>query len=560
MASIISKKVNGSTYYYLREMARVGGKPKMVSERYLGKAADIEAAIAGATVLPERTRHLGFGDLAAALSVLGRIGVRDAVDRVVGARREDAAASVGTYVELMVANRVVAPCSKLAFGDWWATTAGDRLVKLPPSALDHRRFWDAMDALDDETLSEIHRLVVTKMADEFALSTEGLVLDMTNVSTYVDTSNDRNTIARRGHAKNKRHDLRIVGLSLVVTKDGAVPIASHAYPGNRPDVTQFVTAITQLSRQLAGVSDPAQLTVVFDAGMDSAANLGLLDELGLHFVASVPPHQHPELLAVRSSDFRVVDEATLPGVSAFERELQVLGRRLRVVVTHSAEFHRKQSRGFDQTLAKAAAQLADLARRLAGGHSRRPREAVEAEIAEILRPRWVARVLRTALAGSGPKDFSLSFTIDAEARQALEDEVFGKRILITDRRQWSVADVILAYRSQWQVEDGFRQMKDPDCVAVAPMFHWTDQKIAVHLFCCVLALSVLRLMVREVRTEGLVMSACDVLCELGRIEETVLVYPSTGGRPRARRMLTEMSPTQERLFGLFELEALAPSA
>ncbi len=457
MASIISKKVNGSTYYYLREMARVGGKPKMVSERYLGKAADIEAAIAGATVLPERTRHLGFGDLAAALSVLGRIGVKDAVDRVVGARREDAAASVGTYVELMVANRVVAPCSKLAFGDWWATTAGDRLVKLPPSALDHRRFWDAMDALDDETLSEIHRLVVTKMADEFALSTEGLVLDMTNVSTYVDTSNDRNTIARRGHAKNKRHDLRIVGLSLVVTKDGAVPIASHAYPGNRPDVTQFVTAITQLSRQLAGVSDPAQLTVVFDAGMDSAANLGLLDELGLHFVASVPPHQHPELLAVRSSDFRVVDEATLPGVSAFERELQVLGRRLRVVVTHSAEFHRKQSRGFDQTLAKAAAQLADLARRLAGGHSRRPREAVEAEIAEILRPRWVARVLRTALAGSGPKDFSLSFTIDAEARQALEDEVFGKRILITDRRQWSVAEVILAYRSQWQVEDGFRR-------------------------------------------------------------------------------------------------------
>ena len=62
---------------------------------------------------------------------------------------------------------------------------------------------------------------------------------------------------------------------------------------------------------------------------------------------------------------------------------------------------------------------------------------MEAEIAEILRPRWVARVLRTALAGSGPKDFSLSFTIDAEARQALEDEVFGKRILITDRRQWS---------------------------------------------------------------------------------------------------------------------------
>ena len=62
MASIVHERIGGQTYYYLREMARVGGKPKMVSQRYLGKAADIEAAMAGATVEPERTRHLAFGD------------------------------------------------------------------------------------------------------------------------------------------------------------------------------------------------------------------------------------------------------------------------------------------------------------------------------------------------------------------------------------------------------------------------------------------------------------------------------------------------------------------
>ena len=278
MASIISKKVNGGTYYYLREMARVGGKPKMVSERYLGKAEDIEAAMAGATVLPERTRHLAFGDLAAACRCCGASD-SETGRRVIGGRRDDAAASVGTYVELMVANRVVAPCSKLAFRDWWATTAGDRLVKLPPSALDHRRFWEAMDALDDETLSEIHRLVVTRMVDEFALSAEGLVLDMTNVSTYVDSANERNTIARRGHAKNKRHDLRIVGLSLVVTKDGAVPIASHAYPGNRPDVTQFATAITRcLASSPASASPRAHRRLRRRHGLGRQPRL--LDELG----------------------------------------------------------------------------------------------------------------------------------------------------------------------------------------------------------------------------------------------------------------------------------------
>ncbi len=93
----------------------------------------------------------------------------DAVDAVVGARRDDAAASVRSCAELMLANRIVAPCSKLASVEWWATTAGDRMVKLPQSALDHRRFWDAMDQLTPAMLQEIHKRVVTTMVAEYAI-------------------------------------------------------------------------------------------------------------------------------------------------------------------------------------------------------------------------------------------------------------------------------------------------------------------------------------------------------------------------------------------------------
>src|SRR5580658_6128595 len=100
-------------------MARVDGKPKMVSERYLGKASDIEAAMKGAEMVPERTRHLAFGDFAAVWSMLERLKVVETIDEVVGTRRSDANPSVGTYIALAAANRVVAPCSKLAFADWW---------------------------------------------------------------------------------------------------------------------------------------------------------------------------------------------------------------------------------------------------------------------------------------------------------------------------------------------------------------------------------------------------------------------------------------------------------
>jgi hypothetical protein len=208
MASIVGKKQGGKTYYYLVESARVGGKPRIVSQRYLGSADEIAQRLSeSGPGEPDRTRHLSFGDLAAVWGMLARLGVSEIVDAVVGDRRSDAAGSVGTYFALSVANRVVAPCSKLAFADWWATTCGDRLVKLPASALDHRRFWEAMDAVSDVALIEIERRIVERMVASFDLDCSGLVLDMTNFATYIDSGNVRAPIAQRGHAKQKRTDL-----------------------------------------------------------------------------------------------------------------------------------------------------------------------------------------------------------------------------------------------------------------------------------------------------------------------------------------------------------------
>src|SRR5579875_1767355 len=554
VASIISKKVNGQTYYYLREMARVGGKPKMVSERYLGKAADIEAAMDGAEMVPERTRHLAFGDLAAAWSILERLGVRSIIDE----RRGDAAASVGTYIALATLNRVVAPCSKLAFQQWWATTAGDRLVKLSSAALDHRRFWDAMDEIPVAKLSAIEDQVTTRAVETFGIATSGLVLDMTNFATYIDSANLRAPIAQRGHAKQKRNDLRLVGLGLVAARDGGIPLLSHAYAGDRPDVTQFATVVSTLARRFSRLGDLSELTLVYDAGQDSAKNQQVIEGTGMHFVGSLRPSDHPDLLAVPLRRYRVVDAEAFPGLTAFESRVEALGSSRRVVVTHSDELHQSQSRGFDQTMSRVRRRLHELQRVLEGGRGRRSRAGVMAEIAEATKARWVRRCIQTTLVGEEPDELSLEIEEDPAWRRALEAELFGKRVLFTDQEDWSIPEIVAAYRSQWMVEADFRQMKDPSVVAFSPMFHWTEQKIRVHVFSCTLALMVARLMVREAERAGLHMSARALLASLAGIEETVLLYPSAGGRPRARRLLTEMDETQTELSELFGLATYAP--
>ena len=130
MASIVGKRRGKQTYYYLVESARVEGKPRIVSQQYLGSAEEVMAKLAETparrtgTQPAQAVRGSGGGVVDA-----GRLDVAGIVDEV-APRYANAAASVGTYLALACANRIVDPCSKRGFADWWATTAGPRWVKL----------------------------------------------------------------------------------------------------------------------------------------------------------------------------------------------------------------------------------------------------------------------------------------------------------------------------------------------------------------------------------------------------------------------------------------------
>jgi len=567
MASIAGKKRGGATYYYLVESARVGGKPRITSQEYLGTAEELAAAMRGGGLgLPGRIQHKDFGAAAAAWGVLEDLGVAGIIDEVAGARRSDAAASTGTYLALAALNRVVAPCSKLAFADWWATTAAPRFTKIPATVLDHRRFWDAMHAVHLEDLQEMSRRIALAMAAEFGLDCSSVALDMTNFATFIATGNLRAPIAQRGKAKQKRADLRIVGLGLVVTRDGGIPLTWHAYPGDRPDVTQFPEMIRQLRARYdaitaaAGVpAGPADMTVVFDAGQNSEANFAGLAETGLRYVGSVPASDCPDLIALPAAVRSVADAGRFGGLTAYETRRVVYGAERRVILTHSPELHASQAAGFDgTTLAKAGKKLDELAATLARGKTRRARAKVEAEIETITRKPWVRRVVTWQLDGQQPRDLRLTWSADQAARAALEEEIFGKHVLITDHDDWPAAEVIAGYRSQSEAEFSFRQLKDPRVVSFSPMHHWTEHNIRVHLFTCVLALQIAHLMRLKARRAGLDLSVRALLAELADIGETILLYPGDRGRPKAHRMLTDTTNAQDKLSDIFGLARYAP--
>ncbi|MGH3163788.1 MAG: IS1634 family transposase [Streptosporangiaceae bacterium] len=568
MASIVGKKRGTATYYYLVESARVDGKPRIVSQEYLGTADELAAAMRGGGLgLPDRTRHKKFGAVAAAWAMLEDLGVAAFIDEAAGPRPSGQPLSTGTYLVLAALGRLVAPCSRAAFADWWKTTAGDRFTRIGASALDHRYFWQAVHDVTLEQLEQVSEKIAVKIVQSAGVDVSSVALDMTNFATFTGSGNGKAPIAQRGKAKQKRSDLRLAGLGLVVTRDGGIPLTWHAYPGNKPGVTQFPAMIDQLLARYQAVTAAAgitaqdpDMTVVFDAGQNSEANFALLAGTNLHYVGSVPASDCRDLLALPAEARTVVDKDRFGGLTACDTRREVYGTERRAILTHSPELHEHQARGFDgTTLAKAARQLDELAATLARGKTRRARDKVEAEITKITHDAWARRVITWQLDGDNPRDLRLTWSIDAAARAALEEEIFGKHVLITDHDDWPAAEVIAAYRSQSEAEFSFRQMKDPRAVSFSPMFHWTEHNIRIHVFTCVLALQIAHLMRLQAGRAGMHMSVRELLRQLAGIGETVLIYPAERGRPKARRMLTETTATQDKLIETFQLDRYAPA-
>ncbi|TFE31019.1 IS1634 family transposase [Frankia sp. B2] len=564
MASIIKKRIAGRTYLYAGTSVRVDGQPRIVDQIYLGPEDEVIALLAGQAgggdpMLPDATEHRRFGDVAAVWAMLTRIDAAGIIDAAVGGAKVSGETTAGTYLTLAALNRICDPCSKARIAGWYSTTPLRRITGIPVRDLDHHRFWDAMDRVDLEKVDAIETALTRRMIEVFGLDTSALILDMTNFATFIDSTNTRAPVAARGKAKQKRYDLRLIGLGLVATRDGGIPLLSRVYQGSQPDVTQFTPMIRELARRYADAVDaPRGLTLTFDPGQNSTPNFAELAALRLHFVGSVPPSDLPDLLARPAGDRSVVTRYADEGLTALDTRATVLGAERRVILTHSPGLHTAQQVGFAQTLAKTTSQLDELAARLARGKTRRARGPVEADIADFLAPRWVARVLRTELTGDTPATFRLAFAHDQAAQQSLEEELFGKWILVTDHDDWPVDQVIDAYRSQEDLEAGFRQAKDPHVVSFGPIHHFTDHKIRIHLFTCVLALSVAHLMRREADRAGLRLSVPALLGELEGIGETVLLYQGERGRPRARQMLTRLSPLQQQLHHLFDLGQYTP--
>jgi transposase len=564
MASLIKKKKANTIYYYVVESARVDGKPRIVHQTYLGTADSVARLVQDRTApVPLSATTVEFGLPGALWLAAEKSGVFALLQSLWPTPRSGP--STAHYLLLAAIHRICQPGPKTEVADWYRDSILSSLWGFAPERFSSQAFWDCFDRIatgeslpsdKQDELEEAQLRLLGLWKEKQLVTRRLLAYDTTNFYTYIASTNERNSLAQRGHNKQGRHNLRQVGLSYVLDGDNGLSLCHHLYRGNVGDAEEFPDAlhriVTLLERnQIA----PQTVTLVLDKGSAALANTLELEQAGVGWISALPWTQAP-------AEFRSTEKLTPlssqePGVSAAAETMLVHGKQYRCVVKYSAPFASEQLHSLTTSLSKAMQSMRRLARELATSAASFTERGLRNKIARWLAPQFVDELVSYTLEQRDGR-WHLQFDFDHQALDRLMKQRLGRTVLISNRFDWTPEQIITAYSGQQHIEQVFRGLKDGDWLRWGPMYHWTDQKIRVHAFYCMLGISLLQYVRRQAEPAWPGLSTEQLLDQLRQIQKYNLLYPPQGGKGpnRVATVLSKQSLIQQALTKVLGLDQL----
>jgi len=562
MASIIKKKIKNQIYYYYAESKRVNGKPKLVNQKYLGTAEKLlEKILLAEKPFEERVLYsdeADFGSVMLLYDIADRLGIKEIIGRIIPKREQGA--PVGSYILTAAINRAVNPAAKSGLSEWYANTCLPVVSGLAPTTFTAQNFWNNT-CFSQAEVDRAEDAILRRVVETYQIDMTHIIYDATNFFTYIDTKQD-SQLSKRGHCKHKRNDLRIVGLSLMVESEFAIPLLHEAYPGNRGDAKEFPIMMEKLKNRYEAITGKtADVTVVFDRGNNSGQNIDLLEsgDFKLHYVGGLKRSEAKDLYMIDLSEYAPLCSPSLEKQSAYRKEMEVYGRKATVVIVYNPELEKGQMQGILFNMERAEAKLLELQQKLtrrASGEvtkGKKPTvESVTTAVEKILKSEYM-RDIFAYIVEEREGNICLDFASSDSELERIRRDYLGKTVLFTDQDDFTNEQIVLAYRSAWHVESAFKQMKNPKHLAVRPIFHWTDEKIRVHIFICVLAYRLCCLLIKELSEAGIHITINRLMEEMSHIKR-VHTFFGDMRKPQKIASFTRGSDLAEKVEQLYSLK------
>ena len=565
MATVISKKKGNKLYYYVVESARVGGRPRIVQQTYLGSAERVADLLKDRTApVPVEASTREFGLPGALWVAAQRSGVWDVLKSMWVP--PESGPSIAHYLLLAAIHRICQPGPKTEVADWYRKTVLSSVWRFAPEEFRSQDFWDGFhriqvgdDKQEEDDLERAQSALLSCWKDRQMVSRRVLAYDTTNFYTWTASTNQRNRLAQRGHNKQGRHNLRQVGLSYVLDGEHGISLCHHVYAGNVPDVEELPEALERLVKMLdRNQIERSSVTLVFDKGTAALDNTLLLNQAGVGWISALPWNQAPPELRERPVEELPLCSSAHPGVHAVAERAIVHGAEYLCVLKYSSAFASEQLHSLTTSLAKVMQSLRRLSQDLAKPGCRLKENSIRKKIQRWLSTPFLEDLIQWQLESKNGR-WHLQFDFNGTGFQKILTHRLGRTILVTPHLDWSAEQVVAAYSDQQRIEQVFRGLKDGDWLGWGPMYHWTDSKIRVHAFYCMVGVSLLQYLYKQAQTAWPGLSMEQMIDELRQIGQFVLLYPPQGEKGPQRAAIVQSKQTfpQQQLAKVLGLDELA---
>lgn len=504
MVHIEKKVIEGKTYLYLAIRAKVDGKSKRVWQKYLGPEASFQKKAEAMKLKLSKNYSITtreFGLELALWQIAEELQLHQIIDEITNKRAQGLA--VSQYLVLSAINRIINPVSKQQIGSWldrsylksYTSNIEDTYAeRLSMAYTNHFQY------LTDDAIFQIQQKLAGQLLSHFEVKMDQLFYDPTNFYTYINPG-EEDMFPRHGKSKEGRNVLNLIGLSVVCTNDGGLPLFHHVYPGNVQDAELFKTQHQTILKHLHQLDlNPTDVTLVFDKGNISEEAFSGIDKSGLQFICTVRPSSHKDLHDLTKDDFKMV---SLPngkevGFKEYSRKLHSQDRRL--IVCYDGNRQQWYEKNKLAKIQKKVQAIHTWFETRLNTHKWRLKENVEEKIQKMMGKRFLPYVNYSV---EEAEDGELSYDL------SMDDDYFdseiaklGKSYLMTSHGEDRTAkQLIWLYRQQYTVEKLFSYLKDhPHAVKVRPMFHHKDESIRGHIFVCILGVLLLLLLKRKVNS------------------------------------------------------------
>lgn len=557
MASLQKIKSKGINYYSIVESRRINGKPTPVTITYLGNIENILNVFNNQNVNDNKDiKSYSYG----AVYALWKIAQKHHIIKYLNNSFPEQTRNGLTRGEtLLLASiyRAIYPGSKNEFSERISETSLPSIVKFDPEKITSQHFWSQMEGIDEKMLYDAEDKIAEQILNHYNINPGKLALDYTNYFTYIDSNNKRSTMAERGHNKQKRDDLRQFSLGLVTTKDLAIPLCSYVYKGNVADVTAFPKYLKLFKKRISHYTDATDITLIYDNGSVSKKNLAELNsqEPKLHYVCAFSTNSCKELLDISVNDYTTVSIYEDRDILCYRTIRNIWGGEKECILIYSEDLYIGQYKGLLVSIEKKKQQLQKLKEQLRNTKSRISKTAsdVDARIQNIINGDFGESIFEINKTGTRIiKDIDISVNYDVV--EELCRKHYGKRVLITDQVSWTTKEILEAYWDQSNIENIFKDSKNRHHFAIQPQFHWTDSKVRVHTFCCLMGLLLTSLLRKELAAAGIKIENKKIIDVLSGIREAYVLTPDKKAKNgfSVQKKLEQMSLIQKKVWEALE--------